>query len=63
MSKKSVYKTKTISGYNIAPFFTENYEGVDMNTGVDWLMAETIVSKKLAELPKIEKTPFLFEKN
>lgn len=63
VSKKSVYKTKTISGYNIAPFFTENYEGVDVNTEIDWLMTETIVSKKLAELPKIEKTPFLFEKN
>ena len=62
VSKQSVYETKTISGYDVAPFFTENYEGIDVNTEIDWLMTETILSKKLAELPKIEKPPFLLKK-
>lgn len=36
--------TKTISGYTIAPFFTEELEGFDINTPEDFARAEAIAS-------------------
>ncbi len=34
----------TISGTKIVPFFTEGYEGFDINTEADWLEAERIAA-------------------
>lgn len=38
--------TKTISGYHIAPFLTEELEGFDINTEGDFAQAEFIVSDR-----------------
>ncbi len=36
------------------PFFTEGYEGLDLNTPEDWILAEALVERGLVKLPKIE---------
>lgn len=43
----------TIAGDEIMPFFTEKYEGFDINTSEDWIVAEYLINNKLARLPKI----------
>lgn len=43
----------TISGDEIAPFFTQGYEGVDLNTPEDWTYAETLLQRDLARLPDL----------
>lgn len=48
----SAFLTKTISGHVIAPFFTQGYEGFDINTNEDWLMAERLIDDGL-ELPSV----------
>ena len=45
--------TKTISGYTIAPFLTEELEGFDINTEVDFIVAEHLVREQHAQLPRI----------
>ena len=42
----------TITGYTIAPFFTEGLEGFDVNTIEDWHEAERIVASGKVEVPK-----------
>lgn len=44
----------TISGTRIAPFRTEGYEGVDLNTEADWQHAESLIASGAAVLPPIE---------
>lgn len=39
----AIRETKAISGYRIAPFFTEALEGFDINTPEDWAEAERLV--------------------
>jgi len=46
------------NGYQ--PFFTEGYEGFDINTINDWILAEALVKKGWAKLPKIDKEPYDF---
>ena len=58
VKKSSVYDTGTISGSKIAPFFTNDYEGIDVNTPIDWVVAETLINNKLALLPNIEIKPY-----
>jgi CMP-N-acetylneuraminic acid synthetase len=43
----------TISGAVIAPFFTQGYEGVDLNDSRDWWYAEHLVANGDAALPAI----------
>jgi len=45
-----VYDTHTISGYNIMPYFTEGYEGFDINTEKDFLFAEYLLEKGIVKL-------------
>lgn len=40
------------------PFITEGYEGFDLNTPDDWLLAETLVEKGLVTLTEIRKEPY-----
>ncbi len=40
------------------PFFTEGYEGFDINEPEDFWLAEALIEKGLAILPKIEKEPY-----
>ena len=39
------------------PFFTENYEGFDVNSGYDWSLAEELVRRDEAKLPGITQMP------
>lgn len=43
-SVANVHATKTISGIRIAPFFTDDREGFDLNTEADWREAERIAA-------------------
>ncbi len=40
------------------PFFTEDYEGFDLNTELDWIIANVLVERQMAPWPKIERTPY-----
>lgn len=41
----TVFLTKTISGHTVAPFFTQGYEGFDINDARDWEEAERLASR------------------
>ena len=43
----------SIAGETILPFVTEGYEGFDINTPEDWIVAEYLVHEGLATLPKL----------
>ncbi len=43
----------TISGRKVAPFFTHDYEGFDLNTMDDWREAERLIKEGLVELPSL----------
>jgi hypothetical protein len=47
------FEQGTISGVTVAPFFTERYEGVDLNDLRDWWYAEHLVGSGEATLPAI----------
>ncbi len=53
-----VFEDHTIAGNVLMPFFTEGYEGFDVNRPYDWRLAEDLVKSGEAELPMILKTPF-----
>ena len=55
---KVVIEGKTIAGNTLVPFFTEDYEGFDVNSEYDWNLAEHMVKKGLASLPAIPKPPY-----
>lgn len=44
--KRVILNKSSISGDVIAPFFTDGYEGYDINSMNDWLLAETLLAKK-----------------
>jgi N-acylneuraminate cytidylyltransferase len=48
-----VFEDRTIAGNVLMPFFTENYEGFDVNSEYDWQLAEHLVQKGEANLPNI----------
>ena len=43
-------KTGTISGNRILPFRTEGYEGFDLNTPEDWILAEALIARGLTPI-------------
>ncbi|MBF0363046.1 MAG: acylneuraminate cytidylyltransferase family protein [Oligoflexia bacterium] len=47
---KTVFEKKSISGTEVIPFITEDYEGYDINTNDDWLYANYLVDNKLVEI-------------
>jgi CMP-N,N'-diacetyllegionaminic acid synthase len=48
---KTVFDKGSIAGNRIVPFFTEGYEGFDVNHPLDWDMAEMLVERGEAVLP------------
>jgi N-acylneuraminate cytidylyltransferase len=56
-----VFEGRTIAGDVQMPFFTEGYEGFDVNYPADWRRAEELVRDGLAVLPPVEQTPYSFE--
>ncbi|MDX1951704.1 MAG: acylneuraminate cytidylyltransferase family protein [Verrucomicrobiota bacterium] len=50
----------TIAGRKIIPFLTEGFEGFDINKADDWWLAETILDRKLADLPIVRRPARFF---
>lgn len=48
-----VFETGSIAGTVIAPFFTQDYEGFDVNQPYDWQLAEDLARSGQAGLPPI----------
>ncbi len=53
-----VFEEKTIAGNVLMPFFTENFEGFDVNSNYDWNLAEHLVKTDQAKLPSIPQSPY-----
>jgi CMP-N-acetylneuraminic acid synthetase len=53
-----IFENKTIAGKRIKPFFTEEYEGIDINSFLDWQLVENLVATGQAYLPKILLPPY-----
>lgn len=49
----TVTRLQSISGDTVLPFFTEGYEGFDLNHADDWLLAEALIERGLAQLPEV----------
>jgi CMP-N-acetylneuraminic acid synthetase len=58
-----VFEQGTIAGNIVMPFFTETYEGFDVNSSYDWRLAEHLVKSGEARLPNISKSPYLIEED
>jgi N-acylneuraminate cytidylyltransferase len=56
-----VFEGRTIAGNVLMPFFTEGFEGFDVNNQEDWIMAEHLVHNSEAKLPPVSKPPLLSE--
>jgi CMP-N,N'-diacetyllegionaminic acid synthase len=53
-----VTEGRTIAGDVLVPFFTEGYEGFDINDEYDWMVAERVVASGDAVLPPIAQAPY-----
>ena len=53
-----VRQTGTIAGERILPFFTEGYEGFDVNEPKDWWYAEHLLAAGEATLPPVTAEPW-----
>ena len=49
-----VFDGRTIAGNVVMPFFTQGYEGFDVNRPYDWELAERLIASGEAQLPKVE---------
>ena len=56
-----IFDKQTIAGDVVMPFFTEGYEGFDVNYATDWTLAETMIKDGVATLPRISKSPYVVE--
>jgi CMP-N,N'-diacetyllegionaminic acid synthase len=52
-----VFTKHSISGDEIVPFFTDLYEGLDINYPQDWRLAEELVATGTVALPTISQSP------
>jgi len=48
-----VLEKRTIAGDVLTPFFTEGYEGFDINDPTDWMVAERLLADGAARLPEV----------
>ena len=53
-----VFEGRTIAGNVLMPFFTEGFEGFDVNSTYDWNLAEHLVDSGQARLPSIPQPPY-----
>ena len=53
-----VFEERTIAGNVLMPFFTEGYEGFDVNSAYDWNLAEHLVASGQAQLPSVPQRPW-----
>lgn len=53
-----VFKGRTIAGSVLMPFFTQGYEGFDVNNPYDWKLAEELVQGGKACLSSVPQAPY-----
>ena len=53
-----VFEGRTIAGNVLMPFFTEGFEGFDVNTPDDWLLAERHLELGDAVVPSVLQLPY-----
>jgi CMP-N,N'-diacetyllegionaminic acid synthase len=53
-----VFEGRTIAGNVLMPFFTEDYEGFDVNSDYDWSLAEHLIDSGQAQLPSVLQSPW-----
>ena len=58
-----VFEGRTIAGNVLMPFFTQGYEGFDVNDLYDWKLAEKLVQNGEARLPSVPQAPYPFEED
>ena len=58
-----VFQGRTIAGNVVMPFFTQGYEGFDVNLPYDWELAEELVRSGQASLPSVSQTPYPVERH
>jgi len=58
-----VLEGRTIAGNVLMPFFTEGYEGFDVNSDYDWNLAEQLVIGGHARLPSVARSPYAIEEH
>lgn len=56
--RRTVAETGTIAGRTILPFFTDSYEGFDVNDPKDWWYAEHLLRTGEASLPPVPVSPW-----
>lgn len=54
-----VLEDRTIAGNVLMPFFTQNYEGFDVNSPYDWALAEHMAARGEASLPPVSQKSFI----
>lgn len=52
-----VFESRTIAGNVLLPFFTQGYEGFDLNQPYDWQLAEQLVASGEVVLPTVAESP------
>jgi N-acylneuraminate cytidylyltransferase len=53
-----VFQERTIAGQIVMPFFTQDYEGFDINNEYDWKLAEELIESGEVMLPEITILPY-----
>jgi CMP-N,N'-diacetyllegionaminic acid synthase len=53
-----VFEGRTIAGNVLMPFFTQGYEGFDLNQPIDWQIAEELVRSGQVRLPSVPQAPY-----
>jgi N-acylneuraminate cytidylyltransferase len=53
-----VFERRTIAGDVIVPFFTEGYEGFDINDLQDWMIAERLLAGGSVQLPPVPQEAY-----
>ncbi len=56
--RRTVHETASIAGRTVLPFFTEGYEGFDVNEPRDWWYAEHLLNTGEASLPPVSAAPW-----
>ncbi|MBA3553478.1 MAG: acylneuraminate cytidylyltransferase family protein [Gemmatimonadales bacterium] len=56
--RRTVTDTASIAGRTVLPFFTEGYEGFDVNEPKDWWYAEHLLNSGEASLPPVSAAPW-----
>ena len=53
----NIWTHGTIHGRKVAPFFTTDHEGLDVNSERDWRLAEALIASGEAALPPVSVAP------